>query len=62
MNRFGEFLCINYFITINKEYFVIAMIIKANFDGLCLYCTGLSASFEVDGGVVKVSGILGKYF
>ena len=56
MNRSGEFLCINYFITINKEYFVIAMIIKANFDGLRLYCTGLSESFEVDGRVVKISG------
>ena len=32
------------------------MIIKANCDGLYMYCTGLSESFEVDGWVVKVSG------
>ena len=32
------------------------MIIKADCDGLCMYCTGLSESFEVDGWVVKVSG------
>ena len=50
MYHSGEFLCINYFITIDKEYFVIPMIIKAIYcDGLYMYCTGLSESFEVDG-------------